>query len=122
MSKMRILWLSRHNMTNEQIADLKRIYGDVEIKHYTDTVSSWKDVVEIGEDCDVLAVVLPPAILADLVNPRNNNKPVIRAIANRVETGNTVINPATGKEEKEYMFVHAGWEKIVKIEIVTERL
>ena len=122
MSKMRILWLSRHNMTNEQIADLKRIYGDVEIKHYTDTVSSWKDVVEIGEDCDVLAVVLPPAILADLVNPRNNNKPVIRAIANRVETGNTVINPATGKEEKEYMFVHAGWEKIVKIEIITERL
>lgn len=120
---MKILWLSRHDMTEDQITDLRRIYGNnIEIKHYTNTVNSWKDVVEVGSDCDVLAVVLPPAILADLVNPRNNTKPVIRAIANRVETGNTVINPATGKEEKEFKFVHAGWERIVKIEVVTERL
>ena len=120
---MKILWLSRHNMTNEQITDLRRIYGeDIEIKHYTNTVNSWKDVAEIGEDCDVLAVVLPPAILADLTNPRNNTKPVIRAIANRIETGNTIVNPATGKEEKEFKFVHAGWEKVIKIEVITERL
>lgn len=120
---MKILWLSRHNMTEGQITDLKRIYGeDIEIKHYTNTVNSWQDVVDYGSDCDVLAVVLPPAILADLVNPRNNTKPVIRAIANRVETGNTIVNPATGKEEKEFKFVHAGWERIVKIEVVTERL
>lgn len=120
---MKILWLSRHNMTQEQITDLKRIYGDdVEIKHHTDTVNSWKDVVEVGSDCDVLAVVLPPAILSDLVNPRNNNKPVIRAIANRIETGNMIINPATGKEEKEFKFVHAGWERVIKIEVITERL
>jgi len=110
-------------MTEEQLNDLKRIYGEsIEIKHYTNTVNSWKDVVDIGSDCDVLAVVLPPAILADLVNPRNNSKPVIRAIANRVETGKTVINPATGKEEKEFKFVHAGWERIIKIEVITERL
>ena len=119
---MKILWLSRHNMTEDQVADLKRIYGDIEIKHHTDTVNSWKDVVEVGSDCDVLAVVLPPAILADLANPRNNTKPVIRAIANRVETGNTIVNPATGKEEKEFKFVHAGWERVIKIEVVTERL
>jgi len=120
---MKILWLSRHDMTTEQLTDLKRIYGEgIEIKHYTDTVNSWKDVAEIGKDCDVFAVVLPPAILADLVNPRNNTKPVIRSIANRVETGNTIINPATGKEEKEFLFVHAGWEKIIKIEVITERL
>jgi hypothetical protein len=38
---MKILWLSRHDMTNEQITDLKRIYGeDIEIKHHTDTVNS----------------------------------------------------------------------------------
>lgn len=120
---MKILWLSRHNMTNEQITDLKRIYGDgIEIKHHTDTVNSWKDVIEVGSDCDVFAVVLPPSILADLVNQRNNSKPVIRAIANRVETGNTIVNPATGKEEKEFKFVHVGWEKVIKIEVVTEKL
>lgn len=120
---MKVLWLSRHHMTEEQLTDLKRIYGnDIEIKHYTETVNSWKDVVEVGSDCDVLAVVLPPAILADLVNPRNNNKPVIRAIANRVETGKTIINPATMTEEKEFKFVHAGWERIIKIEVITEKL
>lgn len=76
---------------------------------FKQSVSSWKDVVEAGTDCDVLAIVLPPAILADLTNPRNNSKPVIRAKANRVPTGNTIVNPATGKEETEYRFEHARW-------------
>ena len=117
----KILWLSRHSLTADQIADLTRIYGDVEVKPYDATVSSWKDVAQIGKDCDILAVVLP-AILADLVNPRNNVKPVIRAKANRIATGNTVVNPATGKEEAEYRFEHAGWERIIKIEVVVEAL
>lgn len=118
----KILWLSRHTMTEMQIEDLRRIYGEVEIKTFDQTVSGWKDVVKAGEDCDILAVVLPPAIIADLTNPRNNTKPVIRARANRVATGNTVYNPATGKEEAEYRFEHAGWERIVKIEVVVEEL
>lgn len=118
-----ILWFSRHNMTVEQIEDLKRIYGsEVSIHHVVGNASSWKDVAEAGKDDDVLAVVLPPSLLADLTNPRNNVKPVIRAIANRVATGNRVINPATGKEEDEYKFIHAGWEKVLKIEVLTERL
>ena len=76
----------------------------------------------MGTDCDVLAVVLPPAFLADLTNPRVNQKPVIRAIANRVATGRTVVNPATGAEEPEMKFEHSGWERVVKVEIVTEKL
>ena len=120
--KTKILWLSRHTMTAEQLADLNRIYGEVEVKQFDQSVSGWKDVVEQGEDCDVLAVVLPPAILADLTNPRNNTKPVIRAIANRVPTGNMIINPATGKEEVEFKFEHVGWERVVKVVVETERL
>lgn len=122
MISTKILWLSRHTMTQEQKADLARIYGKVEIKQYDQSVTGWKDVVKQGEDCDVLAVVLPPAILADLTNPRNNAKPVIRAIANRIPTGNTIINPATGKEEQEFRFEHAGWERVVKVVVETERL
>ena len=111
---MKILWLSRHTMSTEQVADLKRIYGnDIEVKSADMTVSSWRDVVEAGADCD---------ILADLTNPRNNSKPVIRAKANRVATGKTVVNPATGKEEAEYCFQHAGWEQVLKIEVVTKQL
>ena len=119
---VKILWVSRHTMTTEQITDLQRIYGDVEIKQFADSVESAKQVTELGADCDVLAVVLPPAFLADLTNPRINTKPVIRAIANRVATGKTIVNPATGKEEPEMKFEHAGWERVVKIEIVTEKL
>lgn len=119
---MKILWLSRHTMTQEQLEDLNRIYGKIEVKTFDKTISGWKDVVEAGEDCDVLAVVLPPAILADLTNPRNNTKPVIRAKANRVPTGKTIVNPATDKEEAEYRFEHAGWERVVKVEVVVEEL
>ena len=118
----KVLWISRHQMTSDQIADLERIYGDVEVSQFADSVSGAKQVVELGNECDVLAVVLPPAILADVVNPRVNTKPVIRAIANRVQTGGTVLNPATGKEEPEFRFEHAGWERVLKIEVVTERL
>lgn len=118
----RVLWVSRHTMTQEQSADLKRIYGDVEVKQFAENIESAKQVTELGADCDVLAVVLPPAFLADLTNPRVNQKPVIRAIANRVATGKTVVNPATGKEEPEMKFEHAGWERVIKVEIITEKL
>ena len=118
-----VLWFSRHNMTEDQIDDLKRIFGsDVTIRHVSANAASFKDVLEAGKDDDVLAVVLPPALLADITNPRNNTKPVIRAIANRVPTGKQVINPATGKLEDEFKFEHAGWERVLKIEVVTERL
>lgn len=118
-----VLWFSRHNMTDDQLADLKRIFGEhITVHHVTANAASFKDVLEAGKDDDVLAVVLPPALLADITNPRNNTKPVIRAIANRVATGKQVVNPATGKLEDEFKFVHAGWEKILKIEVVTERL
>lgn len=119
----KILWFSRHTMTQDQFNDLKRIYGEeIEVKQVSESASSYKDVLAAGEDCQVLAVVLPPAMLADLTNPRNNTKPVIRAIANRVPTGNMVVNPATQKEEQEFRFEHAGWEQVLKVEVVTKRL
>ena len=121
-SVTKILWLSRHAMTDDQITDLERIYGDIEIHKVNETVSSYKDVIDIGKDDDVFAVVLPPAILVDLVNPKNNSKPVIRAIANRVPTGETVVNPATGKDETEYRFEHVGWERVLKLYVATEKL
>ena len=119
----KVLWLSRHIMSAEQVADLKRIYGKAIVENRADmTVSSWRDVVDAGADCDILAAGLPPAILADLTNPRNNSKPVIRAKANRVATGKTIVNPATGKEEAEYCFQHAGLEHVIKGELVSNQL
>ncbi len=119
---MKILWVSRHELSASQMEDLKRIYGEIKVKKFDQTVKSWRDVVEAGSDCEVFAVVLPPALLADLVNPRNNSKPVIRSRMQRVQTGKTIVNPATGKEEQEVMFLHEAWEQVLKIDIVTKDL
>jgi len=126
LEPQKILWYSRHQMTDGQLDDLKRIFKvhgkEPVIKQVSESASSWKDVAEAGKDCDVLAVVLPPSMLADLTNPRNNRKPVIRAMAKRVPTGRKIPNPATQKEEDEFMFQHEFWEKVEKIEVVTTRL
>ena len=119
----RVLWVSRHTMTQEQENDLKRIYGeDIKIKQYDDTVKSATEIVTIGEGCDIFAVVLPPSIIMDLVNPRNNTKPVIRACMNRIETGNNVVNTTTGTEEKEFKMVFEAWEQVNKFIVDTTRL
>ena len=118
-----ILWISRHTMTQEQENDLKRIYGeDIKIKQYDNTVNSVNEIVTIGEDCDIFAVVLPPTIIMDLVNPRNNTKPVIRSCMSRIETGNTTANPATGLEEKEYRMIFEAWEQVNKFIVDVTRL
>ena len=38
----RVLWVSRHTMTQAQEADLRRIYGEVEVKQFADSVTSAK--------------------------------------------------------------------------------
>lgn len=122
MNETKILWLSRYALTVDQMNDLKRIYGEVNIKHVSKQVSNWKEVVELGEDCSVLAVALPQNLLAELIKPKNNTKPVIRSNASWVETGRKIINPATGMEEDEKAFSHLGWQKIIKLELVVEEL
>lgn len=118
----KILWLSRHKMSDVQLKDLERIYGAIEVKQVDKTVSNVNEIVVAGADCNILAVVLPPNLLSDLINPKNNTKPVIRAVADRVETGDKVLNPTNGKLESQYKFVHKYWEKVIKIEVITEKL
>lgn len=117
---MKILWLSRHELNESQLNDLKRIYGTTEIKNVSMMVKSAEDVIEAGKDCDILAVVLPPQVIAELI--KKTDKPVIRAINNRMPTGKKVINPRNGCEEDEYVFQHGGWERVIKVEVVTEKL
>lgn len=119
---MKILWVSRHQLNNEQLSDLIRVYGDVEIVNFKDTVKSAKQLVEVGEDCEVFAVVLPPDLLADLINPSINQKPVIRSVMERVPTGTMIVNPVTGKEEMEMAMHFVAWEQVDEFRIVTHRI
>ena len=55
----RILWISRHVMTKEQLEGLARLYGEFEVEIYAGTVESMGQLKEQVENCDVVAAVLP---------------------------------------------------------------
>lgn len=118
-NQIKILWFSRHTMTNAQLSDLTEIYGsdgrEVIVKQVSETARTAADVLQYCEDCDVLAVVLPINLMGDLL--RQTKKPVIRDISSRMPTGNKTSNG-----EVEYQFVHAGWELVERVEVVTRRL
>jgi hypothetical protein len=118
----KVLWLSRHGITPTQQIELIEAFGPVEIVNHADTVSSASEVVELAKDCDHIMAVLPPHLLAELVNLlRNTGKKVFRAKMRREEVG-TKINPATGAEEKDFAMFHDYFEVVEKIEVVTSKL
>ena len=49
-------------------------------------------------------------------------KPVIRSLINRIETGETAINPDTGNEEKIVRSEFVAWERINKFIVDVTRL
>ena len=67
----KILWISRHEMTIEQLDDLKRIYGEISITKVDKTIADVKEI-EKYKDYDVIAVVLPINIIAELVSKKLN--------------------------------------------------
>ena len=57
---VKVAWISRHDMTEDQIADLRRIYGNnIVVEKHDITASSYRDVLEASKDADIIAVVLP---------------------------------------------------------------
>lgn len=112
---MRILRLTRHSATTEQLAELLRIFGsDVDIVEHDETVSGAPRVSELVREtaADVLEAVLPLPILAEVVGPRGVGIPVIRAVTRR----------EIGEDGTKAIFVFAHYERVLKVEIVTERL
>lgn len=114
----KILWVSRHTMTDEQEKELIDFYGDVQIIQLDETVSDINKI--ISYNADIYAVVLPVDLIAELKN--KTNAEIIRPVSERIKTDIQRINPATDKYESEYVFKHIGWQKIIKAEIKTEFL
>lgn len=108
-----IKWISRHVMTNEQLADLKRVYGEnIVITQLDETI---KDVTTVVDDItDVYAVVMPPEMVAQLF--AITDKPIVMAKSERVRT------PETINGEAHFQFVHAGWFLYEEIVIRTRQL
>lgn len=105
----KILWFSRHNLTNDQKEDLQNLFGDIEILQVNKTISHAIELKNEIDQYDVIAVVLPIGLQAELLSICKD-KPVLICKSHRLE-----IN---GKFE----FLHAGWEQLKKIELVKETL
>ena len=116
-----VLWVSRHEMTAPQRADLERIMGGtVRLLPWRDTVRDVSELLPALRVSDAAAVVLPPELLAGLLDAAEG-KPVLRAVSGREPTGQVRTLP-DGRTEPEFAFVHRGWEQVLRVQIRTRQL
>ncbi|MEG2421538.1 MAG: hypothetical protein RSB55_08295 [Oscillospiraceae bacterium] len=116
-----VLWVSRHEMTAPQFADLERVMGEkTKLIPWRETVTEVEVLRSALRRVDAAAVVLPPELLAKLF-PLAEGKPVLQALSAREATGRTILLP-DGRQEPEFAFVHRCWQQILHIDIQTRRL
>lgn len=111
----RILWFSRHDLTDEQRADLYRIYGEggnnlIQIEQHSATIQRPLEIPNLM-DYDVWAIVAPIG-LQQQFKQLAGDRPVIICEFERI------LLPDGGKVE----FKFAGWFEIEKIEVIKRRL
>lgn len=105
----KILWLSRHQMTEEQINELIKIYGDVIIFNDSRQINNVEELLQDIESMDVLAVVLPIEMVGELL--KITDKPIIYAENKRVFDENGKV-----------AFSFGGWRQYVRVDIETKAL
>ena len=111
----KVLWFSRHEMSTEQHADLTRIFGQIEINQINRTINSAFDLQPEIEAADVVAIVAPINIQQQFLKLAGD-KPVITATSERI-----IVKQEDGTEDK-VVFQFKNWQRLVKIEVITEIL
>ena len=115
-NRRRVLWISRHTMAADQLADLVRaLGGPVDLVPWTDTVEDVGALRPLVEQSDAVAAVLPPEKLAALLEIAGS-RPVLQAVSARTPTGRWVPRLG-GPPEREFAFVHRGWQQILDLRI-----
>lgn len=106
----KILWLSRHEPQNEQIAELLQVFGEVEIVQVAKNIQSGNDVLQLMQDtgADEVVAVLPIPLLQEVL--RLGVRP-LKAVMKR-----------TLHEDRPATFEHDHFERIERIEVVTTPL
>ena len=116
-----VLWISRHEMTSSQRADLERVMGEpVRLTLWKDTVQDTLSLMQVIQEADAVAAVLPLELLAKLVKIAGE-KPVLQSVCSRTLTGQMVVTP-DGRQDPEVCYVHEYWQQILQVEIQTKRL
>ncbi len=106
----KIVWISRHQLNEENKRILDKAFGRWELVAWIKDTVTAEDLKKLAEEYSDAAfvVVLPPQLLAELVR---YTKEVYRFVVNREV-----------KEDGTAIFTPTGLERVVRIEIVTERL
>ena len=116
-----VLWISRHEMTDVQLADLERIMGGpVHLLLWRDTVRDVSALAPAVERSDAVAAVLPLELMAALLRLAGE-RPLLQAVSERRPTGKLRTTPE-GKTEPEFAFVHRCWQQLVRLELETKIL
>ena len=105
----KVLWFSRHAMSEEQKAAL----GEVEIIQVSKTIASARELAKEIEEAEIIAVVAPIGLQAEFIRIAGE-KPVITAVSERV----VIPSPDRGEDQVQFRFVK--WERLIKIEVVKE--
>ena len=117
----KVLWVSRHEMTQLQRSDLERIMGGpVELIPWRETIRDVKELAPLLRKADAVAAVLPPEPLSELLQLADG-KPVLQAVSERQTTGRTIRNP-NGQTELEFAYRHLCWKQLLRLEIETRTL
>ena len=119
---IRVLWFSRHIMTDEQhdalfISIAKHFNNDLQetriiITQISETINNASEIQDL-DGYDVYAIVAPIALQQQFLRVAGE-KPVIMAKSNRVITK----NPEGGEDKVSFVFDK--WERIKKIEVIIE--
>ena len=109
MNTKKVLWFSRHEMTPEQ----REALGDCEITQVSKSIQSAYELADEIKEADIIAIVAPLNLQAQFLKLAGT-KPVITALNARV-----LVKQDNGEEEKA-VFHFVKWERLVKVEVVTE--
>ena len=106
----KVLWFSRHDLTDAQFSDLVEIYGEIEVVQINRTINSAYEIKAEIEESNVVAIVAP-LNLQDQFLKLADKRPVLICRNHRIP-----------QEDGTMEFVHGGWSQLKKVEIIIEEL
>lgn len=115
----KVIWFSRHPMTELQSEDLKEVLatrlgigtdGQVEVVQIDRTIQTVREIESDLTDAAAIAIVAPLPLQIEFLRVAGE-RPVLICRNHRIQVGDGQVQ-----------FVHAGWTHLKKVEVVTEEL
>ncbi len=114
----KVVWFSRHPMTELQSQDLKKVLAErfgigadqTEVVQIDRTVQSVREIEGDLADAAAIAIVAPLPLQIEFLRAAGK-RPVLICRNHRIQVG-----------EGQVQFVHAGWTHLQKVEVVSEEL